>query len=62
MVAREVPSITILAFGSGSTAEACIRATQNGRLRAQVGLVFGNNPSEAAMSDDLSEVARYGDT
>lgn len=46
MVAREVPSIAILASGSGSTAEACIKATQDGRLRARVGLVICNNPPE----------------
>lgn len=44
MVEREVPSIAILASGSGSTAEACIRATQNGTLDARVGLVVCNNP------------------
>lgn len=48
MVEREVPSIAILASGSGSTAEACIRATQNGTLGARVGLVVCNNPPHKA--------------
>lgn len=62
MVAREVPSIAILASGSGSTAEACIHATQDGRLRAQVGLVICNNPPETAgIYDRVEELnTKYG--
>lgn len=40
-----LPRIAILASGSGSTAEAVIRATQNGVLAAEVGLVISNNPN-----------------
>lgn len=42
------PGIAILASGSGSTAEAFIRATQDGRVNAEVGLVICNNPPEKA--------------
>lgn len=42
------PSIAILASGSGSTAEAFIHATQDGRVMAEVGLVICNNPPEKA--------------
>ena len=42
------PRIAILASGSGSTAEAFIRATQDGRVAAEVGLVVCNNPPEKA--------------
>ncbi len=42
------PRIAILASGSGSTAEAFIHATQDGRVRAKVGLVICNNPPEGA--------------
>lgn len=42
------PSIAILASGSGSTAEAFIRATQDGRVAAEVGLIVCNNPPEKA--------------
>jgi phosphoribosylglycinamide formyltransferase 1 len=38
------PKIAILASGSGSTAEAVIRATQDGRLDAEVQLLISNNP------------------
>lgn len=48
MVAREIPSIAILASGSGSTAEECIKATRDGRLRANIGLVICNNAPERA--------------
>jgi phosphoribosylglycinamide formyltransferase-1 len=37
------PNITILASGSGTTAEYLIRATQTGVLQAEVGLVVSNN-------------------
>jgi len=40
------PTIAILASGSGSTAEAFIHATQDGRVAAEVGLIVCNNPSE----------------
>lgn len=42
------PKIAILASGSGSTAEAFIHATQDGRIDAQVGLVVCNNPPDRA--------------
>lgn len=42
------PGIAILASGSGSTAEAFIHATQDGRVAAGVGLVICNNPPEKA--------------
>lgn len=42
------PTIAILASGSGSTAEAFIHATQDGRVDADVGLVVCNNPPEKA--------------
>lgn len=42
------PGIAILASGSGSTAEAFINATQDGRIDAEVGLVICNNPPEKA--------------
>lgn len=42
------PKIAILASGSGSTAEAFIRATQDGRVNAKVSLVICNNPPEKA--------------
>lgn len=38
------PRIAILASGNGSTAEAFIHATQDGRVNAEVGLVVCNNP------------------
>lgn len=42
------PGIAVLASGSGSTAEAFIHATQDGRTDAEVGLVVCNNPPEKA--------------
>lgn len=42
------PGIAILASGSGSTAEAFIHATQDGRVAAEVGLIICNNPPENA--------------
>lgn len=45
---RHRPGIAILASGSGSTAEAFIHATQDGRVDAEVGLVVCNNPPEKA--------------
>lgn len=42
------PGVAILASGSGSTAEAFIHATQDGRVDAEVGLVICNNPPEEA--------------
>jgi phosphoribosylglycinamide formyltransferase-1 len=38
------PTIAILASGSGSTAEAFIRAGAEGRIDAQAGLIICNNP------------------
>lgn len=48
MSERKIPRIAILASGSGSTAEAFIHATQDGRVEAYVGLVICNNPPEKA--------------
>lgn len=42
------PGIAILASGGGTTAEAFIHATQDGRVDAEVGLVICNNPPEKA--------------
>lgn len=42
------PGIAILASGSGSTVEAFIHATQEGRVDADVGLIVCNNPPEKA--------------
>lgn len=42
------PRIAILASGNGSTAEAFIRATRDGRVDAEVGLIVCNNPPEKA--------------
>jgi phosphoribosylglycinamide formyltransferase 1 len=39
----ELPTIAILASGSGTTAEYVVRATQTGVLRARIGLVVCNN-------------------
>lgn len=62
MVAREVPSIAILASGSGSTAEACIHATQNGTLNARIGLIVCNRtPKKAAIYDRVARLnSAYG--
>jgi phosphoribosylglycinamide formyltransferase-1 len=48
MAAEHNPSIAILASGGGSTAEAFIHATQDGILKADVGLIVCNNPPEKA--------------
>lgn len=48
MVELHRPGIAVLASGSGSTAEAFIHATQDGRVDAEVGLVICNNPPEKA--------------
>ena len=42
------PTIAILASGGGTTAEAFIRATQDGRVNAEVGLVVCSKPPEDA--------------
>jgi phosphoribosylglycinamide formyltransferase 1 len=42
------PKVAILASGSGSTAEAFIRATQELNIEAEAGLVICNNPPEKA--------------
>src|SRR5487761_1173029 len=43
-----IPTVAVLASGSGSTAEAFIHASQDGRVAAEVGLVVCNNPPEKA--------------
>ena len=43
-----IPAVAVLASGSGSTAEAFIHATQDGRVAAEVGLVICNNLPEKA--------------
>lgn len=48
MMELHKPTIAILASGSGSTAEAFIHATQDGRADSEVGLVVSNNPPEKA--------------
>jgi len=45
---KHKPAIAILASGGGSTAEAFIHATQDGRVDARVGLIVCNNPPEKA--------------
>lgn len=47
-MSEHTPGIAILASGGGSTAEAFIHATQDGRVQAEVGLVVCNNPPEKA--------------
>ncbi len=42
------PRVAILASGSGSTAEAFVNATVDGRVDAEVGLIVCNNPPEKA--------------
>lgn len=46
MRSKDTPRIAILASGSGSTAEAFVHATQDGRVNAEVGLVVCNNTPE----------------
>lgn len=48
MSERYNPGIAILVSGNGSTAEAFIHATQDGRVAAEVGLVICNNPPDKA--------------
>lgn len=51
------PGIAILASGSGSTAEAFIEATQDGRVAAEVGLVVCNNtPAKAPIYDRIAKL------
>lgn len=45
---QHTPRIAILASGSGSTAEAFVEATVDGRVDAEVGLIVCNNPPETA--------------
>lgn len=47
-MSERTPRVAILASGGGSTAEAFIRGTQEGRVNAEVGLVICNNPPEKA--------------
>jgi phosphoribosylglycinamide formyltransferase-1 len=56
------PKVMILASGSGSTAEAFIHATQDGRVDAEVGLVVCNKPpEEAGVYERVAELNRqYG--
>jgi phosphoribosylglycinamide formyltransferase 1 len=59
MTNRHTPNITILASGSGSTAEAFIDATQNGTVKADVGLVICNNsPEKAGVYDRIIKLNR----
>ena len=55
---QHIPGIAILASGGGSTAEAFIHATQDGRVDAEVGLVICNNPPEKAGIFDRIEQLR----
>ncbi len=59
---EQTPGVAILASGNGTTAEAFIEATQDGRVAAAVGLVVCNNPPEKAgiyaRIDKLNQ--RYG--
>jgi phosphoribosylglycinamide formyltransferase-1 len=49
------PIVGILASGSGTTAEAFVRATQNGKVNAEVGLVVCNNsPQKAKIYDRIA--------
>lgn len=48
MSAEHKPRVAILASGGGTTAEAFIEATQDGRVNAEVGLVICNNPPDKA--------------
>jgi len=45
---QRIPRIAILASGGGSTAEAFIHATQDGRVAAEVVLIVCSNPPEKA--------------
>lgn len=57
MSERDKPSIAILASGSGSTAEAFIHATQDGRVKAEVGLVICNNsPAKAGIYERVNRL------
>ena len=62
MTERHNPSIAILASGSGSTAEAFIHATQDGRTRAEVGLVVcSKSPEDAAIYGRIDRLnSQYG--
>lgn len=54
------PGIAILASGSGSTAEAFINATRDGRVDAEVGLVISNNPSAEVLDRVANLCDQYG--
>ena len=56
------PKIAILASGGGTTAEAFIHATQDGRVNAEVGLVICNNhPEKVDIYDRISKLNKlYG--
>ena len=57
-----LPKVAILASGGGTTAEAFIRATQDGRVNAEVGLVICNNPrGKAGVYDKIDQLNdQYG--
>lgn len=51
------PNIAILASGGGTTAEAFVHATQDGRVKANVGLVVCNNsPEKAGIYDRIQRL------
>lgn len=56
------PRVALLASGGGTTAEAFITATQDGRVDAEVGLVICNNPpGKAGVYDKIAQLnKRYG--
>ena len=57
------PKIAILASGSGSTAEAFIHATQDGRVNAEIDVVICNNPPErAGIHDRIKRLNNEYDT
>lgn len=59
MSKQEKPRVAILASGGGSTAEAFIEATQDGRVDAEVGLVICNNsPEKAGVYERVAKLNR----
>lgn len=56
------PRVALLASGGGTTAEAFITATQDGRVNAEVGLVICNNPpGKAGVYDRIAQLNKqYG--
>ncbi|HSX36417.1 MAG TPA: formyltransferase family protein [Patescibacteria group bacterium] len=54
------PRIAILASGGGSTAEAFIHATQDGRVNAEVGLIVCNKPrGKAGIYERIDRLNRH---